>query len=112
MTDTNVVAEAPVSEPKAKAKDAGRLTEESLLAKRPHLIPGSLGWDPVANKQFGLIRCIGEHEDGDESAIRRVFTSDLHQVTMCREHTKAQRRERAKARRAARKAEQSEESSS
>lgn len=75
-----------VPAPKAKAKfpaDAPwavrtpPLTEAQLLARYPHMIPGTLRRDPVANKNAVDIRCAC-------GAVRIVYTSDLFHVRACR----------------------------
>jgi hypothetical protein len=53
------------------------LTEAQLLAKYPHMIPGTLRRDPVANKNAVDIRCAC-------GAVRIVYTSDLFHVRACR----------------------------
>lgn len=75
---------------KAKASESRsrRSDEKDILAKRPHAIPGSLGFDTTANKQFMVINC--QVEGCKET--RRVFTSDLHQVKTCVTHKDEQRK--------------------
>jgi hypothetical protein len=53
------------------------LTEPQLLARYPHMIPGTLRRDPVANKNAVDIRCAC-------GAVRIVYTSDLFHVRACR----------------------------
>jgi len=82
-----------------KKREAGRLTQEHISAKYPHVIPGSLRYDEVSRKQQVEIHCV---EEGCEET-RIVFTSDLFQVSRCHDHVKAARKARAKERRAAKK---------
>lgn len=73
-----------------KAKRKG---EEHFLAKGPHVIPGTLDYDADARKQFMMIEC--QHPGCDKQ--RRVYTSDLHQVSMCTDHAAEQAKARKKA---------------
>ena len=68
----------------AKGGGAKRTTETELRAKYPHVIEGTLEYDAQRNKQSVLIQC--SHPGCEEQ--RRVFTSDLFQVSMCEEHKK------------------------
>lgn len=65
--------------PAAKAKVAKRLTMEDLLAKgHSHIVPDSLRYDPVDNKQKVTIQTKGI--DGQfDGLTREIATSDLHQ---------------------------------
>lgn len=83
-----------------KAKRSNRLSEEVLLAEYPHVVPGTLHFLPNENKQAVKIKCV---EDGCDNE-RTVRTSDLFQVKRCEICTVKARRRRAKARRAAKKA--------
>lgn len=87
-TELAATGEAP-SEPKAKKprKKRGRKTEDFFTKKYSHAIPGTLQWDPVANKQSMEIAC--QHPGCKNT--RRVFTSDLFQIKLCIEHAKAER---------------------
>jgi hypothetical protein len=92
---------APKAEAKPKAKKrSNRLSEEVLLAEYPHVVPGTLHFLPNENKQAVTIACV--EEDCDKT--REVRTSDLFQVKRCEICTIKDRRRRAKARRAAKKA--------
>jgi len=74
----------------AAAKKGGsrtRRADETKLAKYPHVVPGSLGFNADANKQDVLIRCTMP----GCTTERRVFTSDLFQVRVCLAHRKEQR---------------------
>lgn len=73
-----------------------RLDVATLEAKHTHLIPGSVGFDAEAKKQFGMIKC---KQPGCENT-RRVFTSDLWQVTVCVSHRDAARKAKAEERKA------------
>jgi ribosomal protein S27E len=85
METPNEVAAVAVVLPKAKAN--GRLTIEGLKAKYPHIDVGQgLGWDAAANKQFVHIGCV------DCGSDRKVFTSDLWQISRCAICTKAARK--------------------
>ncbi len=53
------------------------LTEAQLLAKYPHVIPGTLRYDAVARKNAVDIKC-------PCGAVRIVYTSDLFHVRLCR----------------------------
>jgi len=80
-------AEAP-AEPKEKKGPPKRAkkTEEYYKDKYPHFIPGSLVFDPSANKQKAKIKCIEcDNED------REVYTSDLFQVKTCLNCSKKKR---------------------
>jgi len=79
-------------------RKAGRLTEEYILSIHPHVRAGSLTIDAVSNKQSVEIVCV------DCGAVRRVFTSDLHQVKRCEACTKVARKAAAKAKKAEAKA--------
>jgi hypothetical protein len=80
-----------------KLREAGRLTEVGLLSKYPHVVPGSLAYDGMSQKQSVEIKC------GCGTA-RRIFTSDLFQIDQCVSCTKIDRKERRKARKAEAKA--------
>jgi hypothetical protein len=54
------------------------LTEAQLLARYPHVVPGSLRHDPVAHKNAVDIKCAAC------GAVRIVYTSDLFHVRLCR----------------------------
>lgn len=79
-----------------KGNKARRTDAATLQGKYPHMVEGSLGFDSVANKQFVMITCT---HPGCEKQ-RRVYTSDLHQVSMCEDH----KAEQVKARKATRDA--------
>lgn len=79
-----------------KGSKSRRVDEATLIAKYPHVVKGSLSFDPSVNKQFVVIECA--QKGCDET--RRTFTSDLFQVTMCDGH----RKEQAKAKREAKAA--------
>jgi hypothetical protein len=76
-----------------KGSKSRRVDEATLQAKYPHMVKGSLSFDPSVNKQFVFIEC-AQPGCGE---TRRTFTSDLFQVTMCDGH----RKEQAKAKREA-----------
>jgi hypothetical protein len=82
---------------KAKSK---RMGEEAILKAYPHAIPNTLHFLPNENKQAVRIKCVEE----DCKNERVVRTSDLWQVKRCRPCTTKARQGRAKARRAAKKA--------
>lgn len=71
-----------------KKADAKRVPATEIEAKYSHVIPGSLVWDEVAEKQAVQIRC--SHPECSET--RRVFTSDLFQVRLCVPHKTEARR--------------------
>ena len=54
-------------------------TEAKLLAQWPHVVPGSLVWDEIANKQSVTIRTFGLNGQPDGNT-RAVYTSDLFQT--------------------------------
>ena len=101
----NIQTTAPAT---PKAKVAKRLGEAELLAKYPHMIEGTLTYDPVLNKQTVEINTIGIDGNFDGNT-RRIATSDLFQVR----HTvevkdrldAIKRNQKAKDKRKARKAE-------
>lgn len=89
-----------MSEDTKVAKAAKRMTFEELQAENPsrQLIAGSLCWLEAENKQAVTIACsCGKH--------RIVRTSDLWQVERCEACTRKARREHARERRKAKKAE-------
>jgi hypothetical protein len=67
-----------------------RTAAETLEAKYPHMVKGSLTWVEGSNKQRATINC--QHEDCEET--REVFTSDLFQVRFCATHKKEARKAR------------------
>lgn len=77
------VSAQPLVAPVRKAKKpfvftkVAPLTEAQLLAKYPHMIPGTLRHDPVASKNAVDIRCAC-------GAVRTLYTSDLFHVRSCR----------------------------
>jgi hypothetical protein len=79
MTDEQLAAVA-----KMAAKAGKRSSEKDIIAKYPHVIEGTLQYDPTTNKQSVEIRC--QHPGCKET--RRVFTSDLFQVRLCDTHKK------------------------
>lgn len=83
-----------------KPKAANRMTEEEILQDYPHVKPGTLFFDVNSNKQGVEIGCTTE---GCEKT-RKVWTSDLWQVSKCDACTRKARRERARERRKAKKA--------
>ena len=83
-----------------KKKRTNRLSEEVLQAEYPHIVPGTLHFLPNENKQSVTIKCIEE----DCENTRDVRTSDLFQVKRCEVCTLQERRRRAKAKRAEKKA--------
>jgi len=83
-----------------KAKKATRMNEELLIEQYPHVVPSSLHFLPNENKQAVTITCIEEGCD----KTREVRTSDLFQVKRCEVCTIKSRREKAKVRRASKKA--------
>jgi len=82
-----------------KPKAMNRMTEEEILQDYPHAKPGTLFFDVNSNKQGVVIGCTTE---GCEKT-RRVWTSDLWQVSKCDACTRKARRERARERRKAKK---------
>lgn len=94
-------------EDKPKKRTANRMGEDELLADYPHVIPGTLGFLADENKQIVTISCQATKEDGSQCGReRKVRTSDLWQVTKCDACTRKARRENAKAKRKAKKAEE------
>jgi hypothetical protein len=81
-------------------RKGGRLTEAFIRSRYPQVIEGSLALDEQAVKQSVLIGCA--HEGCNET--RRVFTSDLFQVSMCEDHAHEARKARKAAKKAALKA--------
>lgn len=75
-------ADRKILEAHLKGGKSRRMSEAEILGKRKHVVPGSLGFDEVKNKQFVMIAC---QYPGCETQ-RKTFTSDLHQVTMCDAH--------------------------
>lgn len=89
-------------------KKSTRLTEETILQKYPHVVPGSVRWETegqYANKQTAEANLPCGH------AVR-IATSDLWQVKECaechavtlRERRKAKRHAKAEAKKAAKAA--------
>lgn len=107
---TSTTQPQPEAEAKPKAKKSKRADESTILSRYPHALPGTLRFEDEgkhAGKQTVLIAC---SESGCK-AQRRVATSDLFQIRFCEEHAKASRkaaqaekREIAKAAKAAVKA--------
>ena len=89
-----------------KVTKANRMTEEEILQDYPHAKAGTLSFLGTEQKQAVKITCM---EEGCEKE-RTVRTSDLWQVKRCDACTRKTRRVRAKARRAAKKAEATEAS--
>ena len=102
---TPEVSATSTPEPEVKVKKSKRLTEESLRARFPGVVPGSLHFETEGThkgKQTmeSLLEC---------GHTVRLATSDLFQVTACedcrkdvlRERRKAKRHEKAEARKAA-----------
>jgi hypothetical protein len=89
-----------MSETKTETKATKRMTFEELQAENPSrkLVAGSLCWLEAENKQAVRIAC----DCGKERLVR---TSDLWQVERCEACTRKARREHARERRKARKAE-------
>lgn len=59
------------------AQKKGPISEAAILAKHPHVIPGTRQYDAVAKKWAVTIQC-------SCGATRIVYTSDLHHVRTCR----------------------------
>ncbi len=78
------VAARPLVVPARKAKRVPAflrvppLTEAQLMARYPHVIPGTLRYDPIANKNAVDIRCQCCFQP------RTLYTSDLFHVRLCR----------------------------
>jgi hypothetical protein len=78
----------------SKLGGAKRLDEAEVLAKSKLIIKDgapngkTVDWDPENKKQYAMIRCSipGCKE------LRKVFTSDLHQVKVCITHRKDQKK--------------------
>jgi len=60
------------------AQKAPALSEATLLAKYPHVLPGTRRYDEVAKKWAVNIAC------ATCGAVRVVYTSDLFHVRQCR----------------------------
>lgn len=75
----------------AKTK-RGRMTEEQLIAKYPHLVKGSLAFNAESGKQTGKIRC----QASGCKQTRTVFTSDLFQILYCEDCLKVSMKRKAK----------------
>lgn len=60
------------------AQKKGPISEAAILAKYPHVIPGTRRWDAVARKWAVDIKCV------TCGATRIVYTSDLFHVRQCR----------------------------
>ena len=78
-----MLAAAVKSEGKSRRKSAAEIE-----AEYPHVVKGSMRFDPVANKQRVTITCT----QAGCSTKRDVFTSDLFQVRVCEDHKKAERK--------------------
>lgn len=75
-----------------RAATPRRMEEAALRKKYPRVIAGSLEFSevgPYAGKQTVEIKCT---QRGCKNDNRVVATSDLFQVTQCKEHTLATRR--------------------
>jgi len=90
-----------MSDVKIQKRSGGRLTEAFILSQHPNVIEGSLRWNDLHGKQQVTINCTA---DGC-SETRDVFTSDLHQVSMCEIHAKEARKAAKAAKKAAAKVE-------
>lgn len=89
----------------AKPKEPKRLKEEDLL--KHGIVPGSLRFETegkYANKQTVERVCADDQGLGDQHTFR-LATSDLFQKDACDACMKHRRRERAKAKRAAKREE-------
>jgi hypothetical protein len=80
-----------------KGGKSRRMSEEEILLKRPHAIPGTLGFNEKSRKQEMDFQCTFETDGVRCETIERVATSDLHQVTMCEDHKKDQARAKKEA---------------
>jgi hypothetical protein len=60
----------------------GRMTEEEIRAKYPHVVKGSLRFDSKAKKSKITLRCPVK----GCGRTRRCYTSDLFQIKQCGEH--------------------------
>jgi hypothetical protein len=60
----------------------GRMTEEEIQAKYPHVVKGSLRFDGKAKKSKITIRCPVKRC----GRTRRCYTSDLFQIKHCGVH--------------------------
>ena len=60
----------------------GRMTEEEIRAKYPHVVKGSLRFDGKAKKSKITIQCLVK----GCGRTRRCYTSDLFQIRDCGEH--------------------------
>lgn len=98
-------------ESKPRKLRSTRLNEEILKAEYPHMIEGTLHFLPGERKQAVQIACTYVDPKTEEvcGREREVRTSDLFQVNKCEICTLKARRAKAKARRAARNAEDAEE---
>ena len=88
---------------KAESKGGNRMTEEELIQDYPsrNIVVGSLTFLETENKQQVSIVCATEGCDH----TRKVRTSDLWQVENCTACTRKAKRERAREKRKAKKAE-------
>jgi len=68
---------APLVGPRPVWVRAAPLTEAQLLAKYPHMIPGTLRKCPARGQQAVDIRCAC-------GAVRTLYTGDLWHVRQCR----------------------------
>lgn len=94
---------------KEKTKKVKRLTAETIQAKYPGVVEGSLRFlDPAGEIPEGMIRWVGkqvvQRECVDCGEIFTVATSDLFQKVRCDGCTKANRKTASKAKRAETKA--------
>ena len=65
-----------------KAKASARTSEADLIAKYPHIVKGTLGYDPKANKATCTVKC--QHNGPDCEKTRDIYTSDAFQIKNCR----------------------------
>lgn len=99
MTTATVEKKAKKARPRPLL-DAKQLVqvEQDLRKQYPNVIKGSLrnvGDDPDKNPEWASKRTVEiKCAHPGCTATRRIATSDLHQVTMCVEHTMAHRLER------------------
>lgn len=99
-TRSKAVASAKAKAPR-KSTPKKRMDEKKLKSKYSHVVLGTVKFDKAAGKQTVEIKC----KKRNCGEFRRIYTSDLFQIDMCKEHTLERRRaKRAAAAKAKREA--------
>lgn len=71
---------------------ADHVAEDKLYKRYAHIVKGSIGFDPKANKGTCTINC--QHKGENCEKTRGIYTSDAFQVTACRACLKEMRNQK------------------